>query len=230
MILAVDHPLPTFCRQFDRPNQKVKDVYASPVGNSITPGRPRVVLTAPLFEMQRGSREAVFHALVVQWIGYKIPNLVRAVRLCSRVLKNLVDIWRRKAAWHCPGSGPSREIETGPALPIQASRGDARGRSSTLTPLPPLVEYTATRVPTRLRYNMAGCPGNRVSYGADGFPLSGCVSGTFSGLAQLVEHIIRNDGVRRSSRRAGANILLGVLGFDWASDCEYLTRSWSVAS
>ena len=56
-------------------------------------------------------------------------------------------------------------------------------------------------------YNMVGCRVTPVSYGADGFPLSGCVSGTFSGLAQLVEHIIRNDGVRRSSRRAGAKIL-----------------------
>ena len=77
---------------------------------------------------------------------------------------------------------------------------------------------------------MAGCRVTPVSYGADGFPLSGCVSGTFSGLAQLVEHIIRNDGVRRSSRRAGANNLMGVLGFDWASECGYLTRSWSVAA
>lgn len=32
---------------------------------------------------------------------------------------------------------------------------------------------------------------------------------------------------RQESR---AMLLLGVLGFDWASDCEYLTRSWSVAS
>lgn len=112
-----------------------------------------------------------------------------------------------------PGSGTScSNIKNRGIRQYQSSREDAPGRSSTLTPLPPLVVksgYTGSD-PPKVQYG--GVPGNtgivwcgRIS------ALRVCERNFFSGLAQLVEHIIRNDGVRRSSRRAGANIEIELL-------------------